>query len=96
MRATELPSPRTRSSSRLFLIGRNRHGNWVVQDPQQMRGGLFADRKEALKFALFENGNRPQAVVMVTGVLELDMSDRAGTARRLPHSTDALHARRAA
>jgi hypothetical protein len=39
-----------------------------------LRGGLFVDRAEALKFALFENGHRPQAVVMVPGILELDMS----------------------
>ena len=37
------------------------------------RGGLFVDRAEALRFAMFENGNRPQAVVMVAGVFELDM-----------------------
>jgi hypothetical protein len=96
MRDTEPPPPQTRSRSLLFLIGRNRHGNWVVQDRQHMRGGLFANRKEALKFALFENGNRPQAVVMVTGILELDMSARADTARLLRDNTDAFHARRAA
>jgi hypothetical protein len=38
-----------------------------------MRGGLFVDRTAALRFALFENGNRPQAVIMVPGVFELDM-----------------------
>jgi hypothetical protein len=57
----------------LFLIGRDRAGHWVVRDPQGLRGGLFVDRSEALKYALFENGNRPQAVVMVPGVLELEM-----------------------
>ena len=31
-------------------------------------------RAEAVKFAMFENGNRPQAVIMVPGILELDMS----------------------
>jgi hypothetical protein len=31
-----------------------------------------------LEYALCENGNRPQAVVMVPGVLELDMKGRAG------------------
>ena len=32
------------------------------------------DRAEALKFAMFENGKRPRAVIMVPGILELDMS----------------------
>jgi len=57
----------------LFLIGRDREGHWVVRDLKGLRGGLFVGRTEALKYALFENGNRPQAVVMVPGFLELDM-----------------------
>jgi hypothetical protein len=39
---------------------------------------LFVDRAQALKFALFENENRPQAVIMVPGRLELDMAGRNG------------------
>ena len=70
MRQAEPPSS---SRSSLFLIGKNRWGNWVVQDPRGLRGGLFVDRAEALRFAMFENGNRPQAVIMVAGVFELDM-----------------------
>jgi len=57
----------------LFLIGRDREGHWVVRDLKGLRGGLFVGRTEALKYALFENGNRPQSVVMVPGILELDM-----------------------
>ena len=34
----------------------------------------FVSRTEALKFALFENGNRPQAIIMMPGPLELDMT----------------------
>ena len=67
------PSPSCSRSS-LFLVGRNSRGNWVVQDQNGLRGGLFVDRAEALKFAMFENGHRPQAVIMVPGILELDMS----------------------
>jgi len=68
------PPSANRSKSSLFLIGKNSRGNWVVQDQRGLRGGLFVDRVEALKFAMFENGNRPQAVIMVPGILELDMS----------------------
>ena len=68
MRHVEPPS--------LFLVGRDREGHWVVRDQPGLRGGLFVERSEALKYALFENGNRPQAVVMVPGFLELDMSVR--------------------
>jgi hypothetical protein len=59
----------------MFHIGRNSRGNWVVKDQKGLCGGLFVDRAEALKFAMFENGNRPQAVIMVPGILELDIGD---------------------
>jgi hypothetical protein len=74
MRHTEPPSPSICSKTSLFLIGRDRAGHWVVRDVHGLRGGLFVDRAKALKYALFENGNRPQAVVMVPGVLELNMN----------------------
>jgi hypothetical protein len=74
--------PPTSSRSSLFLIGKNSRGNWVVQDQRGLCGGIFVDRAEALRFAMFENGDRPQAVIMVVGVFELDMSRKPGTAHR--------------
>ena len=71
----EPPSRRAAALSRMFHIGRNSRGNWVVKDQKGLCGGLFVDRTEALKFAMFENGNRPQAVIMVPGILELDIGD---------------------
>lgn len=59
-----------------FLIGRDSHGHWVVQDERGLCGGLFVSRIEALHFAMFENGNIPQAVIMVPGVLELNMTGK--------------------
>lgn len=76
----EPPSRRSRAHTPLFFIGRDSHGNWVVQDQQHLCGGLFVDRLQAIRFALFENGHQPQAVIMVPGVLELDLSGRAGVA----------------
>ncbi len=64
--------------SPLFLVGKNSHGNWVVQDQSGICGGLFVNRAEALKFAMFESGN-PQAVIMVPGVFELDMGAKSPT-----------------
>src|SRR6478735_5272547 len=72
MRQAEAPC--TRSS--LFLLGQNRQGNWVVQDQRGLCGGIFVNRTEALRFAMFENGNRPQGVLMIPGVFELDMRGR--------------------
>jgi len=75
MDKAEPPSaPRANS---LFRVGKNRRGQWVVQDQTGLCGGLFVSRAEAVKFAMFENGNRPQAVIMVPGILELDMSGKA-------------------
>jgi len=76
MRPIEPPSP---SKSPLYFIGRDRRGNWVVQDQGGVRGGLFIDRSEALRFAMFENGNHPQAVIMVPGIFELDINSRQAT-----------------
>ena len=58
----------------LFMVGQDRRGNWVVQEQKGMRGGLFVNREAALRYVRSENGFRPQAVVMVPGVFELDMS----------------------
>ncbi len=71
----EPPSSRCWTPS-LFLVGKDSRGHWVVQDQRGLRGGLFVDRAEAVKFAMFENGNRPQAVVIVPGILELNMSGK--------------------
>ena len=76
------------SSSSLFMVGKDSRGNWVVQDQKGLCGGLFVNRAQALKFAMFENGNRPQAVIMVPGILELDMSAQPRDQNR---STAGLH-----
>jgi len=72
MKHSEPPEPKSCTRTSLFMIGRNSRGHWVVQDQQHKCGGLFVDRTQALRFALFENGNKPQAVIMVPGILELD------------------------
>jgi hypothetical protein len=85
MNKDEPPSTQSTSAS-LSRIGKDRHGHWVVRDQEGLRGGLFVGRAEALKFAMFENGNRPQAVIMVPGVLELDL-DRPHQAAHTPANT---------
>jgi len=63
------------------MIGRDGRGNWVVQDQSGVRGGLFVDRAEALRYARFENGNRSPALVAVSGILELDLTRKPMTPR---------------
>jgi len=74
MKHFEPPSPDQCSKPPLFRIGKDSQGHWVVQDEQGLCGGLFVDRVQALKFAMFENGHRPQAIVMIPGVFELNMT----------------------
>jgi len=76
--------PPSTLKSPLFLVGRDSHGRWVVRDQEGLCGGLFIGRAEALKFAMFESGGRPQAVVMVPGICELDMNARPRTRRPSP------------
>jgi len=71
----------------LFMIGQDGRGNWVVQDQSGVRGGLFVDRAEALRYVRSENGNQPQAVVAVSGVLELDLTRKPTTAARFADNT---------
>jgi hypothetical protein len=58
------------TSSR-FLVGRNSRGHWLVQDRYGLCGGIFFDRAVALRFALTENGDRPDAVSIVPDTFEL-------------------------
>lgn len=68
------------SRSHSMLIGRNSRGQWVVRSLNGLCGGLFVNRSEALRFALFENGHRPEAAIMVNGVLELALNDPVNVA----------------
>jgi hypothetical protein len=87
--------PSTGHANSLFRIGKNRRGQWVVQNQSGLCGGLFVSRAEAVKFAMFENGNRPQAVIMVPGILELDMSGQPRDRTRLSADSHAPLARAA-
>jgi len=74
MKNIKPPSPQSCTKLPLFRIGKDSRGHWVVQDETGLCGGLFVDRIQALKFAMFETGNRPQAIVMMPGVFELNIS----------------------
>ena len=89
----EPPSSISTPLPRLFRIGKDSHGNWVAQDQQGLCGGLFVDRAEALKFAMYENGNRPQAVIMVPGILELDLTAKPRGIRQTDDRAGAVLAR---
>lgn len=76
MKQTEPPLCR----SGLVFVGKNSRGNWVAQEENGLFGGLFINRAEAVRYALFENGRRLEAVVAASNGLEIDMG-------RTPHSS---------
>ena len=89
--------PSTQPAQNIFLVGRDSHGHWVVQDERGLCGGLFVDRNEAIRYAMDETGKQPQAIRLVPGVFELDMSRPAPNPSRRsasPPSSD-FHGARA-
>jgi hypothetical protein len=79
----------------LFMVGQDERGNWVAQALDGVCGGLFVSRDAALRYIRSEKGRLPQAVVMVSGVLELDMKRKpAATARPDSSLFDSYHTER--
>ncbi len=75
MSRSEHPQPQGQARHRsLLLLGQDRRGNWVVRDKSGACGGLFIDRKAAIRFAIYEADGAPRAVVMVPDILELDIN----------------------
>jgi hypothetical protein len=72
--------PSCSSASSIVFIGRNSHGQWVAQEQSGLYGGLFVNRAQAVKYALFENGHHPETIIELSREIELDMD------RRLPSS----------
>jgi hypothetical protein len=93
---SEPPSPEDSAPANIFLVGRDSRGHWVVQDERGLCGGLFVDRSKAIRFAMDETGKQPQAIKMVPGVFELDMSRTAGHASPRSIDLNAARERRAA
>ena len=65
--------PSCSSASPIVFIGRNSRGDWVAQEQTGLYGGLFVNRAQALKYALFENGHHPETIIELSRGIELDM-----------------------
>jgi hypothetical protein len=64
-----------------LFIGQDRRGHWIVKDAKSLCGGLFANRNEAIRFAMYECQRRPQSVIMLPNGLELEgpLDEQAGS-----------------
>ena len=71
MKLVEPPS--CSSASAIVFIGKNSRGNWVAQEQNGLYGGLFVNRAQAIKYALFENGHHPETIIETSREIELDM-----------------------
>jgi hypothetical protein len=68
--------PSCSSASKIVFIGRNSRGNWVAQEQNGLYGGLFVNRAQAVKYALFENGHHPETIVELSREIELDTAGK--------------------
>lgn len=82
-----LEPPSCSSSSSIVLIGKNSRGNWVAQEQSGLYGGLFVNRAQAIKYALFENGHHPETIVELSREIELDMDGKLPSPDRIPSAS---------
>jgi hypothetical protein len=59
----EPPGRRVNASINLFYIIPTDRGHYTVRDQSFLHGGYFTNRVDARKYALSENGNKPDLVV---------------------------------
>ena len=85
MKLVEPPS--CRSASTIVFIGKDKGGHWVAQEQNGLYGGLFVNRAQALKYALFENGHHPEMIVELSREIELDMRGKPASSDRPPASS---------
>jgi hypothetical protein len=85
--------PSCSSASTIVFIGKNNRGNWVAMEQNGLYGGLFVNRAQAVKYALFENGHHPETIVELSREIELDMGGRLPSS---DHISAAAGTRRAA
>ena len=73
--------PPCSSASRIVFIGRDKGGHWVAQEQNGLYGGLFVNRAQAIKYALFENGHHPETIIELSREIELDMGEEPSSDR---------------
>jgi hypothetical protein len=66
----------------IVFIGQNNRGQWVAQEQNGLYGGLFVNRAQAVKYALFENGHHPETIVELSRKIELEPGAASLLARR--------------
>lgn len=70
MKLAKPPPPHP--AARTVFVGKDRRGNWVACERSGIFGGLFVNRAQALKYALWANGQHPETVVEISREIELE------------------------
>lgn len=67
-----------------FVVGRDRHGWWVVSDRKGLVGGLFTDETAAIHFAVEASDRHPEEVCRAPegAAIDLDTFSRWPNALR--------------
>lgn len=60
--STDRPVAPTLETGGLFLVGQDASGRWLAIDTAHRGGGLFKSRADAIHFAEFESGHRPDCI----------------------------------
>jgi hypothetical protein len=68
--------PSCSPASSIVFIGRNSRGQWVAQEQNGLYGGLFVNRAQAVKYALFENGHHLETIVELPREIELQIGGK--------------------
>jgi hypothetical protein len=76
--------PSSSSASIIVFISKNSRGDWVAQEQNGLYGGLFVNRAQAVKYALFDNGHHPEAIVERSGAIELEVGGKLPSSDHLP------------
>jgi hypothetical protein len=64
--------PSCSTASTIVFVGKNSRGQWVAREQNGLYGGLFVNRAQAVKYALFENNHHPETIIELP-LIELDM-----------------------
>ncbi|WP_052201493.1 hypothetical protein [Ensifer sp. ZNC0028] len=67
-----------------FVVGRDRHGWWVVSDRKGLVGGLFSNESAAIHFAVEASDRHPEEVCRAPegAAIDLDTFSRGPSATR--------------
>nr|WP_128564365.1 RAG2 PHD domain containing protein [Methylobacterium crusticola] len=57
-----LSAPSVSDGHLSFLVGPSLEGHWLAIETHGLGGGIFRSQRDALNYAAFETGRRPDAV----------------------------------